>query len=123
MNHAPRAATAALELIAAIEEFNVPRRQLELSELAVRTGVATGEMCWGNVGTYDKLDFTVVGTPANLGARLEAKARTGGLCVSDATRELLGDRFTYSPDSPQQDELKGLGTQRFWHVTGRATTN
>ncbi len=119
MNHAPRAATAALELIAAIEEFNAPRRQLELGELAVRTGVATGEMCWGNVGTYDKLDFTVVGTPANLGARLEAKARTGGLCISDATRELLGDRFAYSAASPQQDELKGLGTQRFWHVVGR----
>jgi len=119
-NHALRAVQAALAIIASIEEFNVPRQQLELEPLVVRTGVASGEMCWGNVGTYDKLDFTVVGTPANLGARLEAKARAGGVCISSATQELVGRRFRYSDDSPHQEVLKGLGMLQFWHVTGEA---
>ena len=117
-----RAVHAALDLITQVQEFNEPRRLLGEDELIVRTGVATGGLCFGNVGTYDKMDFTTIGTPANLGARLESQARPEEgkpCCICQQTRESVGDRFQFSEDSPVTLNLKGLGQQRFWFVLDR----
>jgi class 3 adenylate cyclase len=119
-SHAVRAVDAALGIVRVASEANAPRQLLGLSPLVVRVGVATGELCFGNVGTYDKLEYSVVGNAANLGARLEGRARPDMPCVSDQTRELVGNRFRYADDSPRTDDLKGFGPTRYWHVAGKS---
>lgn len=123
-NCAVRAVSAALDLIAQVHEFNEPRRFLGEREFVVRTGVATGGLCFGNVGSYDKMDFTAIGTPANLGARLESQAipeEGKSCCICHETYNSIGDRFQYSEDSPRNKNLKGLGEQSFWFVVGQST--
>src|SRR5262249_56016141 len=68
--HAWRAVDAALELMAVLEEFNRPRAVLGLQQLPARIAVASGPACLGNVGTYQKMDFTAVGNAVNLASRL-----------------------------------------------------
>jgi class 3 adenylate cyclase len=118
-SHAVRAVEAALGIVRVAREANAPRKLLGLPPLVVRVGVATGELCFGNVGTYDKLEYSVVGNAANLGARLEGRALPDMPCVSDQTRELVGARFRFAEDSPRTDELKGFGPTRYWHVMVR----
>ena len=61
-----------------------------------RIGINSGDMVVGFMGTPDKMDYTIMGNAVNLAARLEGVNKqyyTGGILVSEYTRELLGDEF------------------------------
>ena len=62
------AATQGLERLAAI---NQQRRQNESGEVLTGIGLHLGEVIYGNVGSADRLDFTVIGPAVNLASRLE----------------------------------------------------
>jgi class 3 adenylate cyclase len=117
-NHAVRAVKAGLDLLDRLEEFNEPRALLELPPFKARVGIASGEVLLGNVGTYDKVDFTAMGTTPNLSARLEGIAQPGMPCISRQTQEMVRDRFCYHRSSPRTVFLKGLGDQQVWDVVG-----
>ena len=119
-NHALRAVNAAWELLGCVRKANEPRELLNLAPLEMRIGIATGELCFGNVGTYDKLEYGVVGNAANLGARLEAQARTDAPCISDQTRESLGSRFELRE---AEADLRGFGKLCFWYVLRPSSSN
>ena len=65
-----------------------------------RLGVNTGDMVVGNMGTPNKMDYTIMGNAVNLAARLEGVNKqydTGGILISEYTREHLGDEFILRP--------------------------
>jgi class 3 adenylate cyclase len=64
--HADDAVSAALGILGAVEE-----RLFAGHKLAIRIGVATGEVVAGNVGADQRFNYTVHGTAVNLAARLE----------------------------------------------------
>jgi class 3 adenylate cyclase len=53
-------------------------------------------------------DFTAVGTTTNLAARLQSEAEPLVPCISRATFEEVGQRFTFKPGSPRRVKPKGL---------------
>jgi adenylate cyclase len=67
-----------------------------IGDIYTRIGINTGEMVVGNMGTPNKMDYTIMGNAVNLAARLEGvnkQYNTGGILVSEYTREMLGDEF------------------------------
>ena len=68
---AERAVRAALRMKAALAQFNREQRDAEMPELHVGFGIATGELVAGNVGGRRKVEYTVIGDPVNLAARLQ----------------------------------------------------
>jgi adenylate cyclase len=70
-DHARRAVRAALRMREALIAFNREQAASELPELRVGFGLATGELVAGNVGSTRKLEYTVIGDPVNLAARLQ----------------------------------------------------
>jgi adenylate cyclase len=53
-------------------------------------------MVVGNMGTPNKMDYTIMGNAVNLAARLEGvnkQYNTGGILISEYTREKIGDEF------------------------------
>jgi class 3 adenylate cyclase/predicted Ser/Thr protein kinase len=117
--HAERGVSAALDLVAALEEFNRPRRLLGLPVFHVRIGVNSGEALLGNVGTYHKMDFSAIGTAVNLAGSLRNEAEPGLPCVSRATYEQVRERFAWKPGGPRTVTLTGFGPVDIWDVTGR----
>jgi class 3 adenylate cyclase len=68
--------------------------------LFTRLGVNTGDMVVGNMGTPNKMDYTIMGNAVNLAARLEGVNKqydTGGILISEYTRAHLGDEFVLRP--------------------------
>jgi adenylate cyclase len=116
---AERGVEAALDLTAALEEFNRPRRVLGLPLFRARVGLHTGAAFLGNVGTYAKMDFTAVGSAVTLASRLLAWAEPGLPCVSRATYELVEGRFRFKHDAPRTVTPAGLDPCEVWDVIGR----
>jgi adenylate cyclase len=78
--HALRAVKCAAEMVSAPGDF------------ATGTGMHSGEVVIGNVGSSDKMEFTVLGDTVNLASRLESlnKEHKTKLLMSGSTHEMLG---------------------------------
>ncbi|GHV10804.1 adenylate/guanylate cyclase domain-containing protein [Spirochaetia bacterium] len=64
--------------------------------LYTRIGINTGDMVVGNMGTPNKMDYTIMGNAVNLAARLEGVNKqydTNGILISEYTRDKIGDGF------------------------------
>jgi class 3 adenylate cyclase len=117
--HAERAVGAALDLMAAIQEFDRPREILGLPLFQARVGIDTGAAFLGNVGTYHKVDFTVLGSAVTLASRLLHWAKPGLPCISQATRELLPRYFVYEAGCPRTVTPADGAPCEVWDVVGR----
>jgi adenylate cyclase len=57
--------------------------------LRVRMGIATGYCTVGNFGSDQRLDYTVLGSPVNLAARLQGLAEPKGILLDQNTLSLV----------------------------------
>lgn len=78
-------------------------------------GIDVGTAFVGNVGAGDVKDFTAVGDVVNTAARLQSKARSGQLVMSDRAFGLVADEFTNAVE--QQLALEGKREpERAWII-------
>lgn len=100
-NHAESAVMASLDIAdAVIDEFG--------DTLSVGIGVNTGTVVAGNVGGAGRFEFSVIGDPVNVAARIESATRQTGdtILIADRTRELLDSASVSLTERPDV-ELKG----------------
>ncbi len=99
-DHADRAVRAAVEMA---ECANHGDKGL----LRVGIGVNSGAVVAGSIGGGGRLDFSVIGDPVNVAARVEAATRELGeeVLITDATRRLLSGQIEVLSRGPQ--ELRG----------------
>ena len=62
--------------------------------LHVRMGIATGFCTVGNFGSEQRLDYTVLGSPVNLAARLEGMAEPDAILIDENTHGLIEDHVS-----------------------------
>ncbi|GAB4216184.1 MAG: adenylate/guanylate cyclase domain-containing protein [Roseiflexaceae bacterium] len=110
-----RAVRAALELRRALDEANTEIAQLlgQAAEpitrrftLRQRVGINTGVVFAGRVGSASRHEYTVMGRPVNLAARLMASAAEDQVVISPATRRAV-ERHMVLHDLPPV-QLKGI---------------
>lgn len=90
-DHPEQAVRAALGMQAALERLNRSWASEGLPPLRIGIGVHTGEAVIGNVGSPERLDYTVIGDVVNTASRLESltKERNSALLISLETRSRL----------------------------------
>ena len=77
-----------------------------LQEMHIRMGIATGYCTVGNFGSEQRLDYTALGRPVNLAARLEGLAEPDGILIDESTHGLIHDHV--SCERIDQVTLKGF---------------
>jgi len=91
-DHAERAIRTALEMQERLEEWNAERT--EGPELQIRIGINSGTVVAGEIGSINKMEYTVLGDTVNTASRLEsAVARPGSVVIGEETRKAVGDTF------------------------------
>jgi adenylate cyclase len=87
-----RAVDAARAARARVDAANAARRSAGLREFACGVGLHLGRVHYGNIGTPERLEFSVIGVAANKAARIEALCKETGqdVVLSGALAAELG---------------------------------
>ena len=96
------AARCAFEMICEREKLNKSSRY----KIEVGIGVASGPALAGNMGSSDRLNYTVLGERVNLAARLCSKAGRNEVVIDQTTKERANDWLEIEP--LEQLSLKGF---------------
>jgi adenylate cyclase len=90
-NPAQNAVSAAQDMLAMIEQFNLDRVAGGKSEIRIGIGIATGEVVAGYAGTQQRATYTCIGNKVNLAARLESHTKVVGceILIDNDTRNAL----------------------------------
>ena len=97
--HAVHACEAALAAQEKIAELNRKWTMEGKSALVTRIGISTGETVVGNVGSTERMNYTVMGDNVNTASRLEAANKLYGtqIIVSRETYEAASKKFWFRP--------------------------
>jgi adenylate cyclase len=79
----------------------------------VGMGLNTGEVVMGNLGSAERLNYTVIGDNVNTAARLYNVAKGGQTIISESTYEEVKDRFIVNELTPVFVKGKTLPLRNF----------
>ncbi len=95
-----RAVRTAVEIQAAVHELNQTRARAGQRTVTIGVGVNTGDVVAGNMGSSQKMDYTVIGDAVNLAARLEENAEGGTILVTEGTYQEVKNRVAAEKLAP-----------------------
>ena len=91
---------AALDMMKSMEEYNKTLPIQLDTPLALHTGINTGMVIAGGMGTDQKMQYTVMGDTVNLASRMESLAVSGETLVSSYTYNLTRHAFDFVAMDP-----------------------
>jgi adenylate cyclase len=96
-DHCQKACHAAVECQQILNRLNFEWEQQGKTKFVTRIGIHTGKALVGNVGSQERLNYTVLGDSINLANRLEKINKVYGtkIIVSEMVKNVLGPDFTY----------------------------
>jgi adenylate cyclase len=110
-DHADRACRAALAIRDAIQDDNASLAERGQPAVRMRIGIHTGPVVVGNIGSPERINYTIVGDTVNVGQRLEALGKdmapdaVCAILISGDTRAALTSDF--HPDHLGEREIRG----------------
>jgi adenylate cyclase len=109
VDHAERACQAALDMRAGRRELSEQWAKRGRPALRARTGVNTGRMLVGNLGSKYRFSYGVLGDNVNLGSRLEGLNKQYGteILISESTADSVGSKFVLR----EVDLVRAVGKQ------------
>ncbi len=105
-DHADRAFTAAKGMLDRLDNLNANKVLRE--PLQLRIAINTGKAVVGDVGSSQRVDYTVLGPTINLASRMEAICPVGKCVVSETTYNLLRPSQRIGLDDMGEYRFKGI---------------
>lgn len=98
-DHAHAAVRTGLEMIHAVELFNIELEKEGKPRVGMGLGINTGPTLIGNIGSKDRFGYDVLGDSVSLTARLEGQTKNYGqeIIISEFTENRVNDQFFTLP--------------------------
>lgn len=95
-DHHYKAVLTAIQMIKDLKILNQENIDKDLPDLNIGIGIHTGDVILGNIGSEQKLDYTVIGDSVNLASRLEGltKKYSCQILISQTTYSHVKERIT-----------------------------
>ena len=92
--------------------------------LNVRMGISTGYCTVGNFGSNQRMDYTALGSPVNLSARLQSIADTNQIVISDTTLNLVESKIKYQKfkEITPKGFVRPIQTYKLDHFNDKSVT-
>jgi len=118
-DHADRALASALGMLNRLDQLN--EKNTWPQPLQLRIAINTGKAVVGDVGSSQRVDYTVLGATVNLASRMESICPPGEIVISEATYKQLKYRTEFSPMG--LGKFKGIAKPVKIYQTRRKTIN
>ncbi|MEW6348133.1 MAG: adenylate/guanylate cyclase domain-containing protein [Thermodesulfobacteriota bacterium] len=109
-NHARAAIRAALQMQREMVPLNLKWVASGLAAfeqgVRIRIGLNTGMVVVGNIGSAQRMEYTVLGSAVNIASRLQSLAPPGGVLMTARTKSLAKEPIEY--EGPQTIRVKGI---------------
>jgi adenylate cyclase len=94
--HALMACKGAIAVNRLINDLNKRWKAQGQPPMPTRIGLHTGEVVVGNIGSEERLNYTIIGDPVNLASRIEGINKVYGtwICMSEETYGLVREQVT-----------------------------
>ena len=98
-DHAHAAVRTGLEMIHAVDLFNVELEKEGKPRVGMGLGINTGPTLIGNIGSKDRFGYDVLGDSVSLTARLESQTKNYGqlIIISESTEKRVSDIYFTIP--------------------------
>jgi adenylate cyclase len=98
-DHAHAAVRTGLEMIHAVELFNIELEREGKPRVGMGLGINTGPTLIGNIGSKDRFGYDVLGDSVSLTARLESQTKNYGqlIIISESTEKRVNDQYFTIP--------------------------
>lgn len=108
-NHAEKAVHTALEMQKNLDQLNKQFLNEGLTELKMGIGIHTGSLLVGNIGSTNRMEFTVIGDTVNTASRVEGlcKGLHKNLLITENTAKFLPENIKTHLLPEGEFELKG----------------
>ena len=116
--HQLLAVETALEIQAELARLNKEWEITGRPVISIGVGVHTGEVVLGQIGSFDRKDYTAIGANMNFAARLQSLAKPDQIIISEATYVALTGKVMARRIGPF--EIKGFGENLAYLVEGRS---
>jgi adenylate cyclase len=108
-NHRSEAVRATLEMLDSLKKLNEERRREGKPVLDLGAGIHSGELIAGNIGSSEKMEFTVIGDTVNTCSRIEGRNKQfdSSLILSEHVYKELSDSLQNRFKMVEDVDLRG----------------
>lgn len=96
-DHAEQSILTALLMQEAMKELNTAWKEQGKATFEIGIGISTGPVIYGNVGSEQRMELTVIGDAVNLACRLSQIAGPGQILISEQTRSTASSKYRCAP--------------------------
>ncbi|MDH5765006.1 MAG: HAMP domain-containing protein [Gammaproteobacteria bacterium] len=98
-NHSINAIACAVMIQKLAKKLNISNSDTDHPAINFRIGINTGDMVAGNLGSHDRMEYTVIGDPVNIASRLSSVAESNQIIIMDElyNQENIKNRIIATP--------------------------
>jgi len=112
------AVQAAMNMQETLRDVNKEWELTGRPTIKIGIGVHTGDVVLGQIGSYDRKDYTAIGANMNFAARLQSVAKAGEIIISENTFMTLNGQVTATRVGPF--DIKGFGETIAYAIEGKS---